>query len=154
MGRKKTSESLYIFLEQQGVLDTADDASIRDAKKKYWAEYKRTWRQTKRQQSKTFSVLVTPKEAQRIAATAEQHHTSPTNFVKQLALAHCDKRPLVDAVLLGEIRALLALQYNLLQTVVDDEQIPAHLGYILLDRMATLERQVLEFINPKKSTGT
>ena len=146
----KRNSGLYGFLESVGALDTSDADLIQAAKNRYWAEYKRNWKQAKRHESKTISILYSPKEAKRIATAAERTHSNPTAFVKEAALAASEGRQMANAAMVGEIRQLLALEYSLLQEAAEEGKVPEETGNSLLERMASLERQVLELIKPSK----
>ena len=93
MGKRKKSDGLYAFLDRQGVLATNDEALIQEAKRQYWAAYKRDWRKQQRKQSKSFTIYFTGKENSSIRKAAASQTMSPTKFIKRAALVMAGKDP-------------------------------------------------------------
>lgn len=148
MKRKvKSSSGLYEYLEQQGVLQTNDAALITAAKKEYWTAYKRQWKKNRRKECKSFLVYFDTVEVKVIIKAAAKQHTSPTNFIKRAALASGSDKYSSNPVLVGKIRELLALYFNTVHTMIDEEAIPTALGNFLLEQFAEVEIRILALLH-------
>jgi len=149
MNTKEKKQTLYDYLEP--VLEYGTEEQIAFARKKYWAEYKATWRKNRRKQQKEFTVSFTPKELQKMKAAASKYTGSYTRFIKASALAYWQKQYLVtDPMAINQVKELLALNYNALQQLSDDEKLKEDVGAILMKNISDLEQQVsMTLHNPR-----
>jgi hypothetical protein len=139
---------MYAFLEQKALLDTADDKSIQEGKKQYWAEYRRKWKKAKRQQNKSYTILLNDYENRVVVKEAKNHHTSPTNYIKRAALTI--GRQIKDPVAVGELRELLYTHYNTLQTLVDEKVLTEEVGNRALEEITEIEKKTFALLSPLK----
>jgi hypothetical protein len=141
---KKTS--LYKYLEP--FLENGDMEQIAEARKEYWRKYKATWRRNKRQQEKEFTLSLTPRELQVLRHEKIKHNRSYTQFIKEAALSYCKKQFLIpDTIALNKIKELLALNYNALQQMTEEELPDTKTHDQLIKRMADLEERVLAILH-------
>ena len=144
MRRVKKKSSLHSFLDAGGLLQKGRDEELKKARAAYWADYKRTWRKQKRRQVKEFTVSFTMEELKLIADEAKRHKMSKTGYIKRTTLAYIDKRYVVpDEMEVKYISQLLAMNYNILLQMAEEEKVQSHLGSILLDKVSELEKKVL-----------
>lgn len=152
MARKpKHTGGIYTFLEASGVLQTNDDALIKQAKRTYWTEYKRKWRLSKRRSGKEFTIFLDGDDLQLIASATKSHVRKLPDFFKAAVLAYITRQYIVpDRMTVNHIRELLSLNYTALQAIADGNKIHWNLSRQLLKQLEALEKQVLEYLqNPK-----
>lgn len=142
----KHTSNLYTFLEAQGVLASRDTLAITEAKQKYWAQYKKAWKKAKRQESKSFTILLNFQEAKQVANQAKKFHTSSTNYIKQAAISSKD---IIDKKSFGEIRQLLFQHYNKIDTMIVEGNLPQDIGSKLLLQVEEIEQKIFDCIKPK-----
>ena len=149
MKRAKNKSTLYDHLGP--ILETGSEDEIATARQQYWRQYKASWRKAKRKKDKEFTISFNDTELKTISKFANRHNRSCTRFIKESALAYCDKEFLVpDTTTLNSIRELLALNYNALQQLSDDDLLPEKKANVCLERIADLEKNVLKILlNPK-----
>jgi hypothetical protein len=148
MKRKiKYTSSIFSFLERKGVLDTMDTGAIETAKKEYWTAYRRQWKKAKRQQSKSYTILLSDQEANLVIKEAKRYHTSPTGYIKRNALT---VKQMADPVAVGELRELLYSHYNSLQAAIDTLIIPAQLGHCVLEEITEIEKKLFALFSTSK----
>jgi hypothetical protein len=141
---KKTN--LYKYLEP--FLEKGIEEELVQARKDYWNKYKANWRKNKRQQEKEFTLSFTPGELQVLRIAKAKHNRSYTRFIKESALAYCKKEFLVpDTTAINKIRELLALNYNALQQMAEENVSINNEGDELMRRMAELETKVLMLLH-------
>lgn len=144
MRRIRKKSSLYSFLDAKGLLEKGTDEEIKKAKKEYWNQVKRTFRQEKRKREKEFTVSFTMEELKLITDEAKRHQMSRTSYIKTTTLAYLSKRYVVpDEIEVKRISQLLAMNYNVLLQIAEEEKVQSHLGDILLEKILELEKKVL-----------
>lgn len=145
----KNKSNLYQYLEP--FLENGSPEDIDQARKQYWREYKAKWRKEKRQKEKEFTISFTDKELKLINQNASKHNRSCTKFIKESALAYCAKQFLFpDITALNNIRELLALNYNAIQQLAEDSNLPPLQADEWMIKMIDLEEKVLTLLqNPK-----
>jgi hypothetical protein len=153
MSRKKPhTTSLYEYLESSGVLDTGSDEAIADARKHYWKEYKARWRKQKRKEEKELTTSWTPNELKDLTNAARHHAMSRVAFIKSATIAYMQKSFIVpDKVGVRKIAQLLAMNYNLIQEMIEEKTISLQAGNPLLDRITELEKSVRSILETPKS---
>jgi hypothetical protein len=143
MKRKtKTSSTLYSFLEAQGVLETGNSEVILNAKKKYWAEYRRKWKKARRQERQSFDIFFSFKEMKIVTREAKKYHISITGYIKRSALM---TKQIFDPVAVGEIRELLFFHHNSLESLSEENISSQHLVNQLVQQIVQIEKKVLGF---------
>lgn len=144
MRRIKKKSSLYSFLDESGLLEKGTEDEIKAARKKYWNEFKRTWRKEKRIREKEFTVSFTKDELKLITNEAKRHRKSIPRYLKSTTLNYIAQRYLVpDEMEVKRISQLLAMNYNVLLQIVEEEKVRTQLGDILLGKISELEKRVL-----------
>ena len=146
--RIKKNAGVYAHLETTGLLENGTGKAIEDAKKKYWKEYRKIYNKIKRQENASFQILFSLKEVKIIQQKAEKYHTSPTNYIKQSALAN--NKNIFDPVVVGEIRELMILHHNALRTLAGENKLSQPISDRLLNQAAELEKRVLDFFSSFK----
>ncbi len=140
----RNKSSLYGYLDSTGVLEKGTSEEIASAKKEYYKVYKRNWRRQRRKTEKELTLSFNRDEMKLIHVEAKRHSLSNTRYIKRATLAYIDKIYLVPEVM--QVRGIaqkLSMVYNLLQEIVDERQINAALGSILLSKITSLESDVL-----------
>jgi hypothetical protein len=145
----KKKMTLYDYIEP--LLENSTTEEIALAKKRYWNNYKAAWRKQRRKERKEFTIDFTAKELQIIKSAAGKHKRSYTKFIKQSTLAYCQNKYLpTDPIAINQVKELLAMTYNGLQQLTDDEMLHTDTGNIVMKKVAALENNVLSILyNPK-----
>ena len=146
-----TKKGIYEYLDSIKVLESGTDEDITLARKKYWREYKATWRRKKRKNEKELTTSWTTDELIELTKEARKHKVSKTKFIKKSTLAYIDKRYIVpDQIEVRRIAQLLSVTYNSIREMMDENSLHLQTGKIILEKIFDLERQVLVSLhNPK-----
>ncbi|MEA3427305.1 MAG: hypothetical protein U9R46_13760 [Bacteroidota bacterium] len=148
----KHKSNLYEYLDTSGVLDTGSDEAIEKARKEYWKKYKAHWRKQKRQTEKELTTSWTVDELKDLTKAARHHNMSRVAFIKSATIAYTHKAFIVpDKTGVQRIAQLLAMNYNLLQEMIDQRTFPLLSGKPILDRIEELEKAVLVSLNSPKT---
>jgi hypothetical protein len=147
----KKKSNLYSYLDATKVLESGSTADIAKARKDYWKLYSVEWRKTQRKRDKQFTISFTPIEAKDLLEVAKKHKRSRTRFIKDSCLAYMNKRFVIpDVIAIRAIQQELALNYNILKKLYEDNALPYQIGNELLKQMSELEQKILvELFNPK-----
>lgn len=146
--RIKKNSGVYAFLDASGLLENGTGKDIEQAKKQYWKEYRKKYNRIKRKENTSIQILFSFKEEKLIKQKAEKYHTSPTNYIKQSALAN--NKNIFDQVVVGEIRELLILHHNALRTLAGENKLLQSISDQLLNQASLLEKRVLDFFSSFK----
>ena len=148
----KKKSNIYAYLDSTKVLETGTDEAIMQAKKAYWSAYKVSWRKGQRKATEQFTIAFSPAEAKQIAISAKMHRRSKTRFIREACLAYINKIFLTpDRIALGSIRQALALNYNALQNLFNENIVPYQAGQMLMQQMAELEQTVHQQLHYPKT---
>lgn len=139
----KHTSSLFAFLEASGVLSTGDATAISAAKQEYYKLYKKNWNKQKRQESTSYTILYTHKEAIVVQQSAGKHNTSPTNYIKQISLSDS---VMPDIRRVGELRAAVYKAHDFVTQYIATAAIPEHVGTALLQAIEEFEIQIQSFV--------
>lgn len=140
----KKKSSLYSFLDASGVLETGSEEEILKSKKLYYKEYKRIWRKEKRKTEKEFTLSFTNAELKQITEAARKHKMSLTKYIKRTTIWHMSQVYIVpDIVEVRRISQWLAMHFNLIQQMVEEEKLSSQFGNPLLKKIEEIEHQVL-----------
>ena len=132
-------------------MESGTAAELKEARKAYWRKYKAQWRRRKRKEQKEYTVSFTPAEMRILEKASTAYHRSCTRFIKESTLAYAQQQMVIpDPDAISQIRELLALNYTMLQQFTDDMMIPCYSGTELMQRMASLERNILTVLTSKK----
>jgi hypothetical protein len=145
----KKKSSIYQFLEPY--LASGNEETIDKARKEYWKKYSAEWRNSQRKQLKHYMIDFTPSEAKQVSETARKHKLSTTAFIKKSCFSYMSLRYLpVDAFGIHQISQLLAMNYNMLSKLLNENIVQYQPGQVLLQEMSRLEQKVnAELRNPK-----
>ncbi|MBK6484086.1 MAG: hypothetical protein IPG01_13380 [Chitinophagaceae bacterium] len=98
----------------------------------------------KRKAEKELTLSFNRQELKIVADEARKHKMSRTGYIKRATLAYCDKIYLVtDLEQVRRITQLLAMNYNIIQRMVEDGQLPSTMGSTVLAKVSDLEKEVL-----------
>lgn len=140
----KKKSSLYAYLDTCGVLENGKEEDIRSAKRQYYKEYKRLWRKEKRRKEQEFTMSFSKEELEQITEAARKNKMSRTKYIKRTTLWHMSQVYIVpDIVEVRRISQWLAMHYNLLEQMIEDEKISSQLGNSLKRKIEEIEHQVL-----------
>ena len=147
---------VYNYLHSIKVLEIGSNQDIINARKAYWKEYKAKWRKEKRIAEKEFTLTLASEEAKILRESARAHRQSISRFIRNAALAYLRRQYIVpDPLAIGTIRQLLAMNYNALHRLFEENRLPFDIGRMLLTQMADLEQKVItELYNPKERKET
>ena len=147
--RNRKQSSIYQFLEP--VLQTGGAKEIALARTQYWREYKANWRRQKRRSEKELTTSWTKDELKILTEAAKKHKVSITRFIKTSSLAYIDKRYIIpDQLEVRRIAQHLAMTYNSIQEMVNENELNLQTGKIILEKIFELERTFLVSLhNPK-----
>src|SRR5580693_8313552 len=93
--KRAKKKGVYDYLDSIKVLESGTDEDITRARKKYWKEYKATWRRKKRKEERELTISWTADELTQLTKEARRHKISKTKFIKTSTLAYIDKRYIV-----------------------------------------------------------
>jgi len=114
--RNKNYTGLSAFVES--CLQSGSEASIEQAKKEYRRQYKANWKKERRRQQKSIELFFNKEEWATILQSAGKHNRSYTRFVKDAALAYCQKKYLIrDNVDYRQVMALLKMIFARLKNL-------------------------------------
>ena len=149
--KRAKNKGIYEYLDSIKVLESGTNEDITLARKKYWREYKATWRRNKRKTEKELTTSWTADELLELTKEARRHKVSKTKFIKTGTLAYIDKRYIVpDQIEVRRIAQLLSITYNSIREMMDENTLQLQTGKIILEKIFDLERQVLVSLhNPK-----
>ena len=144
MKRKiKSGSGLWAYLESSGVLNGPEEG-IAMARKKYWSDFRARWRKQRRKEMKEFTVYFSPADLKVIAKAAVRHKMSRTGYIKRATLSYTDQVFLIpDLIEVRRISQLLAMTYNLLQQMMEEEKLSSQIGKTLQKKIDALEHEVL-----------
>lgn len=148
---RKHKNSLYEYLDASGVLDTGSDEAIAEARKEYWKKYKATWRKQKRQTEKELTTSWNPDEIKELSKVARQHNMSRVAFIKSATIAYSNKAFIMpEKIGVQRIVQLLAMNYNLIQELIEERTFPLFSGKSILEKLNTLEKEIrVSLYSPK-----
>lgn len=150
--RLNTKSNLYSYLESSGVLEKGTHEEIQKVKNDYWREYKRNWRKNKRKMVKEITISFTQDEFKEINSESKRHKLNRTNFIKQACFAYVNKSFIVpDLKEIKKISQILAMAYNSIQGMIEENNIDFKSGKSLLESIYKLEREILPVLNNPKS---
>lgn len=149
--KRAKKKGIYDYLDSIKVLETGTDEEIALARKTYWKSYKTEWRRKKRKEEKELTTSWTADELTELINAAKKHKVSKTKFIKISTLAYIDKRYIgTDQIEVRRIAQLLAVTYNSILEMLDENVLELQTGKIILEKIFDLERQVLVSLhNPK-----
>ncbi len=153
MKRKiKQKSGLYAYLNKMKLFENGTDEDFILARKEYWRTYKATWAKGMRSAKKEYRVYLSEREERDLIAAAKQHHRSCTKYLKEAAFSYMNKRYLVpDELSIGIVKQLLAMNYNALKELFDNNALPLVVGREVIEKMQQLEHSVLSSLyNPKE----
>jgi len=153
MKRKVNKENtIYSHLKTYGVLENGTHEDIQKVRSEYWREYKRKWRVAKRRMDKEFTVSFNSDELKILNQEAERHHLSRTQFIKDTTFAYINNSYIVpDLLEIKRISQILAMTYNSIQELFEDNVIKFEVGRDLLDTINKLERDILPLLHHPKT---
>ena len=151
MKSSKKNSGIYQYLDLLKVLESGTEEDITSVRQNYWREYKAKWRRQKRKEEMEITTSWTSDELREINKEAKRHKISKTKFIKTSTLAYIDKRYIVpDQIEIRRIAQLLALSYNSIQEMINENALHLQTGKIILEKIFELEREVLVSLhNPK-----
>lgn len=150
--RIKTNSGVYGCLTSSGVLENGTHEEIQNARKDYWREYKRKWRNEKRKKEKEITVSLNNDELKILTREAKRHKMKRTRFLKQASFAYINNSYVVpDRLEVQRISQLLSMTYNSVQELVDENKINHNLGRSILETIRLLERDILPLLHNPKS---
>ncbi len=87
-GKLDINEVNIALLKQLGAIMHED---IQRARKQYWREYKRKWRNEQRKKEKEFTITLINEELKMLTYEAKRHKMSRTRFLKETTFAYINK---------------------------------------------------------------
>ena len=149
--RVKANGGLYQYLLEIGVLENGTHEEIQAARKEYWREYKRKWRKERRRIKKEITISLNRQEWRRITREARRHNLSRTRFLRKACFAYINKSFVVpDEAGVRKIRQLLAMTYNSLQEMLEEDNVDFALVRKGLDIVQRLELDILPLLHHPK----
>ena len=150
--RLNSKSNLYSHLKSSGVLENGTHDEIQKVKKEYWKEYKRKWRNNKRKMVNEITISFTLEEFKEINNESKRHKLNRTNFIKQACFAYLNKSFIVpDLKEVKKISQILALSYNSIQEMTEENKIDFKSGKSIIEVIYKLEREILPVLNNPKS---
>lgn len=145
--KKKRGNDLYAYLDSIKILENGTDEAITFAKKEYWKNYRAVWRKSQRKRTKQVTVSFDTLEFEIIIATARKHQLSKTKMIKQACLAYISKTYIVvDRIAISKIQQLLAMNYNILKMLFDEDMLPFEKGRLALKQIEELDTVVSKLL--------
>lgn len=149
--RIKQKSGVYAYLDSIKVLESGNEAAIAHARNEYWKIYRANWRRKQRQNTSQLTIAFTSAELSIIAQAAKTHGESKTSMVKKACLAYFRKTYIApDKVAVRSILQLLAMNYNTLRHLFDENRLTFRDGKQFLFQMEQLEANINKILsNPK-----
>jgi hypothetical protein len=110
--RVKKGSGIYTYLQATGLLEHGTEDQIIAAKKMYWKQFRKIWKQQHRIEHKSYTISFSAKEQKIVHNAAKQAHTSITTFIKNSCLQTPTSTPIIDKKAIGKIRELLLLFHS------------------------------------------
>lgn len=149
--RVEGRSSVYAFLHASGVLENGTHEEIQSARKAYWKEYKRKWRNEKRRKEKELTVSLDKIELNSLSLEARRHKISRTQFLKQAAFAYMNQSFIVpNTAEVNRIAQLLSMTYNSIQDLLENDAMSFNVGRDALTTIGKLELDILPTLQHPK----
>ncbi len=132
---------------KEGVLPSDNKEQIEIAKRKYWNNYKREWKKTRRSENKTFEIMLDEKELKAVQEKAQSLQISITSFIKQSAIVN---NGMVTNVQVGEVREILIMQYQYFETLLEEKNILKDIKEEILLQASITEKNILAILKYKQ----
>lgn len=150
MKRALKKGNLYSYLDASKVLESNNEALIAAARKQYWLDYRKKWRQQRRKDKKELLTEWSSEELRLLTECARKNKRSRSKFIHVATLAYINKVYVVpDQVEVRRIAQMLAMTYNLIKEMkvnVESKTID-----VLLEHVFELERNVNISLNHPKT---
>lgn len=156
MRKNNNHTGLFEFLKASGILETGSKEAIAQARKMYWAEYKKNWAKNRRKREKQVTISLNLKEYKLISQSAKVHGRDVTPYVKEIALTHSKKQYLIpNPMSINYIREAFLLNYNVIAQLEKESTLSVETEQKLLAKLERLELMVMEKLkNPKELEQT
>ncbi|MDP3666829.1 MAG: hypothetical protein Q8R50_09115 [Sediminibacterium sp.] len=114
--------------------------------------YKARWRKKERQKNKELTTSWTTDELKDLTKSAWYHKMSRVGYIKSATIAYSNKAYIIPyKIEVLRIAQLLAMNYNLIQEMVDEKTLSLQTGKIILEKILELERAVLVSLHSPKT---
>lgn len=146
----KHKSSIYEYLEACGVLINGTDNEIKEARKRYWKNYRASYQKQKRKEQSVFTVAFKTKEMQILLAAVKKHHANCTHYIKLATLAYSQQQFVIpDPNSINLIRELLVKNYTILQNM--EEEFPCNYSpELLTQQFSRLEENINQLLTKPK----
>jgi hypothetical protein len=139
--KKNRYTAFYTYLSP--FLETGNEALIAQAKKDYRRRYKAEWRKNKRGISKEITTTWDKDEYKTLKVEALYHKESIAGYIKKSVLAYMDKRYVTpNPEQVTKAIQLLALVYNSVSELADENSIPKNIEKKLQEDITNLEHDI------------
>lgn len=137
------SKPLYEYLERVGALQSNNPAFLIQAKKEYRKLYKAAWKKEHRKMIKEYAIQLKSQEHTLIKQEAKRHQLSVTGFIRTATINYCNKTYITpNYAEVMKILQLLALTYNTIIELGEDNRIASELETVLSNEIARLEKDI------------
>jgi hypothetical protein len=151
MRRGSKKQGVYAYLTATGVLEKGTEVEINAVRKKYWSEYKRKWRKSRRKEQEEITTSYTKEEMNILIKAAKEYGMNRTQFIKETTFAYINKSYLIPHKKeVAYIRQLLGMMYNSVNDYRDSDNIRSGSINILLEKINALEKEILVSIHSIK----
>jgi len=151
--RHKKQSGIYLVLEKNGLLEHGSTEEIVVAKKLYWVNVRKTWKQAYRKEYKSYTISFSNKEQRLLRIAGDKTRTSINSVIKNACMSALAGEQHVDKKTAGAIRELLIHFQNDLQSVFDTTRHPEAFAKMILNKFATLENNILSLLHKKENNA-
>jgi hypothetical protein len=142
----KRGSALYGFLETTGLLEHGTKEDIAAAKKMYWSQVRKAWKQTHRKEYKSYTICFSPKEHSLLASEANTTTSSINKFIKNACMQMMVGSSGMNKKTIGKVREALMLFHSELQNLDKDlHHSNTHIK-LIIEKFATLENSILSLL--------
>ena len=143
MKRRNKSSGVYAALApllEKG----ATEQELKSARKKYWAEYRKLWRQKSRMITKEVTITFDKSEYKQITDGAIKHHKNRTKFLKLCIFAYLNQTFLLpNEIEVKRLSQTLGMMYFDMQVLMERKELNFDFRTEILQRIEKIEQDVL-----------
>lgn len=150
--RQKKQSGIYSFLDQSGLLEHGTVDEIIAAKKLYWSDIRKEWKQQHRKDYKSYTIFFSAKEQHLLEQALSKAKCSINSFIKNACLRVLNESPGVDAKTIGAIRELLVNFYSDVQLYCENPIQTALQFDSFLEKFMVLEKSILSLLKPQTTS--
>lgn len=146
----KKGTAIYDYLDQLGVFATGSALDLEAAKKMYWKNVRKKWKQERRKQKKGYTVFLSKEEVSQIKKIIGTKRSGITGYIQQATLSTLKNKYVVEKDMIGKVRVALYSFYNRIEEVAGNKE-RAITTNQLLNEIELLQQKILAILQGKNN---